>query len=264
MRFDPRRSSAAVMLLGAVLGVTSCAPGDRPVDFTTRAFERTIEDCQQRPSPCAKLSLSYPEITRARTEQVRDSLNHGILRPILQSIDIKGSKASPQELAEELFFYYDRVVKEFPDYAAQWYIERSARIVLDTLGILSVQYSDHLYTGGAHPLEQELYRLFDTRSGSPITVDSLLARGGKERLLALAEREFRRVRGIPPERSLNSEGFWFRSSRFLLAPNIGLSSRGLELAYNPYEIAPYAMGSTHLVLPYDSLEGVLDLARRGG
>ena len=264
MRCDPGRFSAAVMLLGAVLRITSCAPGDRPVEFTTREFERTIDDCQQRPSPCAKLSLRYPEITHARTEQVRDSLNHGILQPLLRSIDIEGSKASPQELAEELFFYYDQVVKEFPDYAAQWYIERSARIVLDSLGILSVQYSDHLYTGGAHPLQQELYRLFDTRSGSLVTVDSLLAQGGKEPLLALAEREFRRVRAIPDERSLNSEGFWFRSGRFVLARNIGLTSRGLELAYNPYEIAPYAMGSTHLVLPYDSLKGVLDLAQRGG
>jgi hypothetical protein len=262
MRSSIRFTPFGLVLLGAALLAGSCASGDAPLEYTTVTFERTIEECRGAQSPCARVTLSYPEITHASTKGVRDSLNHGILRPLLQSIDIEGSLESPQALADELFFYYGRTVKEFPDYSAQWFIERSAEILLDSLSILTLQYSDHMYTGGAHPLRQEVFRLFDTRSGARIPADSLLAEGARAQLVALAERAFRHVREIPPGKGLNEAGFWFQSNRFALNENIGLTGRGLEIVFNPYEVAPYAMGSTRLVLPYDSLRGVLDLSRR--
>jgi len=256
-----RTPTGAIALLGAAFVAGSCTPADEPVAYTTVSFERTLEECRGQTRPCATVSLSYPDITRARSAEVRDSLNRGILRPLLQSIDIEGSRESPEALAEELFFYYTRTVREFPDYSARWYIERSAQVALDSLGILSLEFSDNTYTGGAHPMHQEWLHLFDTRTGARLSVDSLMAEGGRERLLALGEREFRRVRAISPEDGLNEAGFWFQANRFALGQNIGLTRRGLEIIFNPYEIAPYATGSTRLVLPYDSLQAVLELSR---
>ena len=259
----PSRSRAGVLaLLCTAFVAAGCTPADEPVAYTTLSFERTLEECPGQSRPCATVSLSYPDITRAGSAAVVDSLNRGILRPLLQSIDIEGSRESPEALAEELFFYYSKTVREFPDYAARWYIERSAQIALDSLGILSVEFSDNTYTGGAHPLHQQYLHLYDTRTGAPLPVDSLLAEGGREPLVALGEREFRRVRAIAPESKLNEAGFWFQGNRFALGQNIGLTRRGLEIIFNPYEIAPYAMGSTRLVLPYDSLQAVLELSRR--
>ena len=247
------RSSA--LLLPLVLA--SCAPSDPPVEYTMVSFEQTLEECTTEGSPCARVTLRYPEITEARDEGVRTLLNGGILLPVLQSIDIDGSRETPQALAEELFFYYRRTLKEFPDYSTPWYIDRTAEVVLDSLGILTVHYTEQLFTGGAHPLHQEVYRMFDTRTGERFWLDSLLADGARQRLLALAEREFRRIREIPSGKSLNEAGFWFEKNRFTLNETIGLTHRGVEAVFNPYEIAPYAMGSTHLVIPYDSLGGIL-------
>lgn len=232
------------------------------MEYTIRSFERAIEDCPGRETPCARVSLRYPEVTAAAGDGVRTKLNELILTPMLQSMDIEGSRESPEALAEELFFYYNRTLKDFPDYTAQWYVERSADVVFDSLGILSLLYTDQMYTGGAHPMRQELFRMFDTRTGDPFRLDSMLVEGGKQELAALAEREFRRVRELPREKTLNEAGFWFQGNRFALNDNLGLTSRGLELIFNPYEIAPYATGSTRLVLPYDSVSAVLDLGRR--
>ena len=253
---------ALILALGTMSLLSSCSSPDRPVQYKTVTFEETLEGCPEEKSPCARVSLSYPEITRAVTDSVRSSLNEEIRRPLLQSIDIEGSRESPKALAEELFFYYSRTVKEFPNYAAQWFIERTAEIVHDSLGILTVEFNDRMYSGGAHTLHQQFFRILDTRTGVRLEVDSLVHKGGAERLWGLAERVFRRVREIPPGRGLNEAGFWFQANRFTLNENIGLTSRGLEVIFNPYEIAPYAMGGTRLVLPYDSLQGVLDLSRR--
>ena len=59
----------------------------------TLSFERTLEECPGQRRPCATVSLSYPDITRAGSAAVVDSLNRGILRPLLQSIDIEGASA---------------------------------------------------------------------------------------------------------------------------------------------------------------------------
>ena len=226
------------------------------------SFEQTLEDCMAGETPCARVSLRYPEITEARNDAVRTLLNGGILQPVLQSIDIDGSRETPQALAEELFFYYRRTLKDFPEYATPWYIDRTADVALDSLGILTLSYTEELFTGGAHPLHQEWYRMFDTRTGERFWLDSLLVEEGRHRLTALAEREFRRVREIPPAKGLNEAGFWFEANRFALTGNVGLTHQGVEAIFNPYEIAPYAMGSTHLVIPYDSLRGVLAPGRR--
>ena len=42
-----------------------------------------------------------------------------------------------------------------------------------------------------------------------------------------------------------------------MTDNFALTKDGLKFVYNPYEIAPYAMGQQEIVIPYSELKSLL-------
>ena len=54
------------------------------------------------------------------------------------------------------------------------------------------------------------------------------------------------------------EDFFFGED-FQLPANMGFSKEGLILLYNNYEIAAYTQGATKIVLPYETVKGVLHI-----
>ncbi|MBO6760471.1 MAG: DUF3298 domain-containing protein [Roseivirga sp.] len=66
---------------------------------------------------------------------------------------------------------------------------------------------------------------------------------------------------IPPTESLEERGYWFENDRFELTENFAIINKSLIFYFNPYEIAPYAMGPTELEL---KLTDFVSLIKEGG
>jgi hypothetical protein len=49
----------------------------------------------------------------------------------------------------------------------------------------------------------------------------------------------------------------FENDQFFLPDNFAIVEEGITFFYNSYEIAPYAMGATELILRYDELKGIM-------
>jgi hypothetical protein len=47
-----------------------------------------------------------------------------------------------------------------------------------------------------------------------------------------------------------------------LNDNFAVAKRGIIFYFNSYEIAPYAMGPTELLIPYAKLSGIISFLRR--
>jgi hypothetical protein len=70
----------------------------------------------------------------------------------------------------------------------------------------------------------------------------------------IVEAEFRRARSIPAGESLQDAGFFILPGQELpLGENFALTSKGLEIQYNPYEVAPYALGATSVSVPREAV-----------
>jgi hypothetical protein len=69
-------------------------------------------------------------------------------------------------------------------------------------------------------------------------------------LTALAERQFRKVRRIPDDKSVREAGFDFPDNVFQLNTNYGLDSTGLFFHYNSYDISGWAAGPTKVTMPW--------------
>jgi hypothetical protein len=70
----------------------------------------------------------------------------------------------------------------------------------------------------------------------------------------VVEAEFRRARSIRLGQSLQDAGFFILPGQELpLGENFALTDRGMEIQYNPYEVAPYALGETRVRVPSEAV-----------
>ncbi len=112
--------------------------------------------------------------------------------------------------------------------------------------------------GGAHGNTTIRFENFNPRTGERVELADLFVSGYEAKLLPLAQDRFREVRAIEEGVTLADAGFSFSENvAFTLSDNFAVEKDGLTFYYNPYEVAPYALGATELTLSYEELDGLL-------
>ncbi|NJM64564.1 MAG: DUF3298 and DUF4163 domain-containing protein [Acaryochloris sp. RU_4_1] len=151
---------------------------------------------------------------------------------------------------------YRSAIREFPQQGV-WADEKQVDVISNRANLLSLQYSHYWYTGGAHPNSSRTYWNFNPQTGKPIRLSDLLVKGYAPKLNTIAEKHFRQVRKLAANESLNRAGFWFEKDQFQVNTNFVISPQGLIFFFNPYEIAPYASGSTEIQIPYTEFQNLI-------
>jgi hypothetical protein len=111
------------------------------------------------------------------------------------------------------------------------------------------------YLGGAHGLKEKQYFLFDMVKIKTISLDELIRENTYPTLQRLIAARLREQAGIKRNTPLSQGGFFTDMPE--LTENFFLTPEGIGFHWNPYEIAPYSMGSVEVVIPYDELIDVL-------
>jgi hypothetical protein len=233
-----------------------------PWTFESRTVERTVGECgSDRDSPCGRFLIRYPELVDGPSEDSRRAINEQIARLLLAPGPGGGRAESLGAMATGFLQDYERARAEFPDVAStiRWWFERTARVIYRDDRLLSLELVAAAYTGGAHPNATTTYVSLEPVEGRRLLLSDLLVPGYEAPLNAIAEAEFRVLRGISPGQTLAAAGFWFDDDRFHLNENFAVDTRGLSFHFNPYEIASHAAGPTTLTLTVEEL-GALVLA----
>jgi hypothetical protein len=243
----------------AIAFLAACGAGERGLEHETTLFERTRGECEPERAPCGRLLLQYPVFAGGDDAEIRERLNAVVRGMVLQPIFSETGPVDPEAAAAEFLGEYERARADLPDSAstARWYLERRVAVVHEANGIIGLRFAEDTYTGGAHPLSTVRYGSFDLDDGHRLRLDEIVVEGAVPRLTEAGERAFREVRGVPPERSLTEAGFWFRNDVFKLSDNFTFTHAGLVFRWDPYEIAPYALGPTEVLLVWEDLEGLI-------
>lgn len=251
--------ACALLALTALAGCARQHAGyPRPV-FQAGLFQARHGVCDSTGTPCARVRIDYLTVREGLSGPVRDSVD-ALVRSRLLSAGADGPPyASFQALADSFLGDYRSLQRAFPDYRTPWHLERRAVALHDTAGYVSIAITENTYAGGAHSSASTFYITLDLTVGRAVTLDELLIPDGPDTLTAIAERAFRQKRRLAPGVSLDSAGFWFEGNIFRLNDNFALGNSGLLFTYNQYEIAPYALGPTEIVIPYGELRHILRL-----
>lgn len=128
----------------------------------------------------------------------------------------------------------------------QWYVNQEVQVDLNQAGFFGFHFSLDQFQGGAHPSYSIRCVLLQIPQVRPLKLEDLLVPELRSTFGRLAEEKFRERYSLSPDEDLEEAGYWFESNSFHLPANFRLDPQGLELIYNPYEVAPFSEGVLRL------------------
>ena len=250
------------------MSVAACAPsGDGsagrhkaapPIRFDSIGIASTEGDCANADSACARVNILYP-LAESETHHVAaDAIHQTVAEWLLGRPGDDTRSASPDTVAAQFIAAFLDFRRANPTRTPRWTLTRAVRVVVDTLGVVTLHGVQEDYEGGAHGMTNTFWASFALATGKRVDVNDLVAPADTGRFRAIVEREFRKRREFPASVSLADSGFFAETGgRFALPANMGITRHGLTLHYNPYEVAAYAAGPTSLTLPWPTVQDLL-------
>jgi hypothetical protein len=125
--------------------------------------------------------------------------------------------------------------------------------------IYSYGIERYIFMGGAHGLNTRNYLNFNLKTGNLITKDDIFKENVEDQLIdlfkkRLIEQSFENE-DIDPIKNLDATDFWIDS----IHPNENfyITDESINYVFNPYEIGPYYLGITEIVLPFNRIKDIL-------
>ena len=115
------------------------------------------------------------------------------------------------------------------------------------------------YEGGAHGINQLLVMNFDNQSGHCYTLSDVFVPGFESQLNDLLLTRLMRQTDSYSREQLQEKGYLY-SMEIFPPENFKLGADAITFVYNPYEIAPYALGSIELIITYSEISQILNSA----
>lgn len=114
------------------------------------------------------------------------------------------------------------------------------------------------YEGGAHGGYYEIWSNFDRNTGTPITLSQVFDMDKEEQIKEVIRQQICKNNNCKDLEELHeATGILILGDVFLSDNNFQLCKDGIEMLYNPYDIAPWAAGTIYVKIPYKSFEGLL-------
>jgi hypothetical protein len=226
----------------AVLCISACASG--PSERGAFSCEIYIEEKQEplfpekgadSPTLSVRLNLAKPQnatldsLSRKAIYDGKTAEEYGAILIKSNVEHYLAQRESESDLESEATWTWDyhEVVERLPAAALPTLVRRR-------------EYS----TGGAHGNREKRYFVFDEKKGVMLSLDTLILQEGRARLNELVTEAVRRYAGVSAGRPLTEQGFFYDS---IEAPeNFFITESGISFHWDPYEIAPYVMGSIEI------------------
>ncbi len=117
-------------------------------------------------------------------------------------------------------------------------------ILYNAHGILSYSCDTYVYTGGAHGLNTTLCYVYDFYDNKEVLINSIFKEESLPNVLSLIKEELAREEYADDIDMDNVN----------VTENFFVDDEGIHWIYNPYEIAPYALGAIEVSIPYSDIE----------
>ncbi len=244
MRYQIRLFSVLSLL---VLLISRCGHNGKP-EFKKVRYEKMVGDCQN--DICVNIDLNYYQMEGE--SDAAKTFNALMEKTVFgkMAFSDKPENQSKEELVTAIVKDYQDFKKEFPDARTGGYEqETESDITYETEKLTSFKIVTNLYSGGAHSSHIVEFLNVDPQTGSKKNILDFVT--DKKQFNAYAESLLRKE--LKMSETDKWSDFTFMD-KFNLPENMGMTSKGLELVYNEYELLPYSEGITTLIIKNDKLK----------
>ncbi|MBV6643372.1 MAG: DUF3298 and DUF4163 domain-containing protein [Cyclobacteriaceae bacterium] len=219
--------------------------------FETKVLSRKEGQCENN---CAKVTIHYPLFNES-DHKIFNQFIENQIKSVLEDFTMSNKPLDNYEAqVEEFIQSYKSFKNEFPDVQTPWTIEIEIAVTYQHASFLTFSTTTSAYTGGAHPLSNKEYQNLSMDGYKIEDLDYFIS--DQEKLKELAEKQFRSAKNLTVNQPFSDAGFTFDNDEFYLTENFGFNEAGIVFYYNSYEIGPYALGPTEVVISYAALQGV--------
>ena len=219
------------------------------LSYETIMMMQSYNGCDKDSNGCTYIEFSYPQFSNANGA-LADSLNTIVHHAFG---DAEKNITSPDSVQQDFLSAYSIFKKKQKNCTIPWFVEKSLTVLNQNPKWITLAYDESTFTGGAHPNSYLQYSIIEKISGRKMMLTDFFDSTAIYKLMALGDTEFRSLKGINPNQTLEDAGFWFDDNRFTLNTNFYLHEGGITFFYNNYEIGPYVMGSTEITIPANKL-----------
>ncbi|MCR4613154.1 MAG: RsiV family protein [Bacteroidaceae bacterium] len=122
--------------------------------------------------------------------------------------------------------------------------------------VLCYTLTNDLYEGGAHPVTQTRTLSFSIENGCVIRPSDVFREGTEDMLIERLTNSLMEQYDVESVDELHEMGILDLSDMYI-SDDMLLESDGIVFHYDPYELAPYALGSIEIRLSYTEVEDLL-------
>lgn len=253
-------------ILSAIIAVASCTGTQKDMRQDNTRMEQedlrngnelTIDSMERvRKDKLMEISCNLQFTNSCGT--VSDSINASISQHILEQGRNSNVHEAMRDYVSKTYSQYKGEVEEMQargDYFADmiFSFERNGRFMDDCAdSVFTYEAISYTFLGGAHGYHSVTYLNFSRRTGHLITIGDVLDLSQKDAIIGLLVRDLEKQTGCNGMQELEDEGF-ISIRDMQVTDNFHMGKRGITFAYNPYDIACYALGKQFITLTYEQL-----------
>ncbi|MFK7983129.1 MAG: DUF3298 domain-containing protein [Saprospiraceae bacterium] len=220
------------------------------ISYELKSISKESGNCEGETVKCITAVVQYVEV-KGNQPIAHQGINNNIERIT------KGNASTIEASLDSFIIAAKGFFEEFPDVSAGYGLEIEQSVLLNTPTLLTIEAFNYAFTGGAHGNYGTIYYNFDATTGAIITLNDILIDKYEVQLKAIAEPIFKANYLEAGMTNYSDAGFYFESDVFKLTENFAITKEGLKFLYNPYEVAPYALGQQEIMIPYTALIGLI-------
>ncbi|MEZ4962105.1 MAG: DUF4163 domain-containing protein [Saprospiraceae bacterium] len=222
--------------------------------FELNSYQKQTGDCNEASPACARVDIKYP-VAKGPNQAACQAINDSILNLLIQNLAFEGFEGQPTKAS--LVLAVDAFLNEWnsnkvsdPAATTGWEVTINGEGALRTSKVAAASFTTYSYAGGAHPNSFVTILNFDQNTGRQLEWGDIVT--DTAALLALAEKHFKKTKGLPLATDIMKAGY-FWDEGFKLPQNFEIQNEGIYFWYNPYETAAYSDGPTDFLIPYQEL-----------
>jgi len=201
-------------------------------------------------------NLVWPQDLSPAAESTLTAFFADLLREHAPGLQVSDPATMVEAFVVKLQDEQDSVLRDHPDSSIRYDVSLSTEVGYREHDVLSFGVRLWLYTGGAHGNTYNRHIVVDLGTGRALGLRDLFREGSDAQLAELIRAELRRTLKLSPEKTLEQAGL--REEAILPVENFFVTGQGIGFEYNPYDIAPYVMGSFRPVVPFEKLQPLLN------
>ncbi|MBL7825608.1 MAG: DUF3298 and DUF4163 domain-containing protein [Saprospiraceae bacterium] len=206
---------------------------------------------------CAQIELAYPVLSGGDKPAVVQSINDTIMAFVYMVIGGDQKMPLPQAFDSAIANLYLMVQDQYaatPEMGMSFANELTSKNLFQSKKALSIEMSNYSFTGGAHGNYGSALFSFSLADGKLVELTDIVK--DTVALQALIQKGFVDTHNKNGDHYTLEDLVFPESIPLPLPMQWCVVKEGVRFVYNPYEVAPYAVGQTDIILTWEQL-GVL-------